>query len=300
MISDAEQRLAALTDAKAQFAAVFGDGTLGLEDLRANLDTMMTRPELADDVTVVPVTVAGVEALQVSAGPVDDHLLVWFHGGGYVMGSPRGYTHAAAALARALGSTVLVPDYRLAPEHPFPAALEDATLVVQALVAEHGAERIAVAGDSAGGGLTIAGLANIRDLGTPLPAVAAAVSPLADFTASGATFVTNAATDPVIRPQSLPILAASYLRKQDRSTPLASPVFADLNGLPPVLLLASDSETLLDDAVVLDRRLRAAGGASTLSVYSDTCHAWTLFTDTLPQAREGVAELAAFVREGWA
>lgn len=295
--SDDAVRLAALARAVESFGAVFGDGTLGLEEMRANLDAMMTASPLDADVTTSTLAVGGVETLRVSAGAVDEQrALVWLHGGGYVMGSPVGYAHAAAAVSRALGVPVLLPDYRRAPESPFPAALDDATAVLEALMVELGPERVALAGDSAGGGLTLATLVNLRDRGADLPAAAVAVSPLADFTASGASFASNDATDPVIRPQSLPMLGAAYLRRGDRQEPLASPVFADLGGLPPVLLLASDSETLLDDALTLHRRIRTAGGSSALLVQPDTCHAWTLFTEFLPQAREGVEQVARFVR----
>nr|WP_271213716.1 alpha/beta hydrolase [Rhodococcus wratislaviensis]GLK40931.1 alpha/beta hydrolase [Rhodococcus wratislaviensis] len=285
---------AALERARNSFAAVFGDGRPSLEQLRRNLDAML-ESHLADDVSVDEVVIGGVESLRVAAGSViDDNVLVWFHGGGYVMGSPHGYRHAAAALSRALGSVVVLPDYRLAPEHPFPAALEDAAAVMDALTAEYGPEHTAVGGDSAGGGLTVSVLVDARDRGAALPAAAVAVSPLADFTASGASVLTNRDTDPVITERSLGMLAASYLRKNDRNTPLASPVFADLTGLPPILLLASDSEILLDDAVRIHNSVQAAGGVSTLSVYPNTCHAWTLFTEFLPQARDGVDEIAHF------
>lgn len=282
-----------------EFAAVFGDGTISLRQLRKNLDSMMTRSHLESDVDVTPVTLGGVGCLRVSAGVVDDKVLIWFHGGGYVMGSPQGYTRTAAAVSRALRAAVVVPDYRLAPEHPFPAALEDAVRVVEALSADLGAERLAVAGDSAGGGLTLAVLVALRERGRPRPAAAVAVSPLADFTASGNSMSVNEATDRVIRPQSLPMLAASYLGRRDRKMPLASPVFAPLHDLPPLLLLASGTETLLDDAVRIAAKVREAGGEHTLSIYPDTCHAWTLFSDFLPQAKEGVAEIASFVRKAW-
>lgn len=290
----------ALARARDSFAAVFGNGRLGLGELRRNLDTMMTESALAEDVSVEEVVVGDVAALHVTAGVgtgAGAGVLVWFHGGGYVMGSPRGYAHAAAALSRALRMPVIVPDYRLAPEHPFPAALDDAAAVVDAVVARYGAENVAVGGDSAGGGLTCAVLVHARQRGATLPAVAVAVSPLADFTASGASIESNRETDPVITARSLRNLAAAYLCDHDRSLPLASPVFADLAGLPPILFLASDSEILLDDAVRLDERVRAGGGISVLSVYPDTCHAWTLFTDFLPAAREGVAEISDFIRK---
>ncbi|MFZ2177246.1 MAG: alpha/beta hydrolase [Rhodococcus sp. (in: high G+C Gram-positive bacteria)] len=286
---------AALERARNSFAAVFGNGRLSLDQLRHNLDAMMLESDLAEDVSVDAIVVSGVEALRVVAGSaVDDNVLVWFHGGGYVMGSPHGYRHAAAALSRALGSVVVLPDYRLAPEHPFPAALEDAAAVVDALIAEYGSERTIVGGDSAGGGLTVSVLVDIRNRGATLPAAAVAVSPLADFTASGASVTTNRDIDLVITERSIGMLAAAYLRGHDRDHPLASPVFADLTGLPPILLLASDSEILLDDAVRIHNSVRVAGGVSTLSVYPNTCHAWTLFTEFLPQARNGVDEIARF------
>ncbi|MBC2637663.1 MULTISPECIES: alpha/beta hydrolase fold domain-containing protein [unclassified Rhodococcus (in: high G+C Gram-positive bacteria)] len=293
-----DSREAALHRARESFASVFASGRPTLKQLRSNLDAMMLEPALADDVSVEELTVAGVDCLRVTAGPeIDGNVLVWFHGGGYVMGSAHGYRHAAAALARALGSAVLLPEYRLAPEAPFPAAVEDAAAVLGAVVAEHGPEHTAVGGDSAGGGLTIAALVRTREAGSALPATAVVVSPLADFTAAGASVTANAGTDPVITERALGLLAASYLQGHDPRDPLASPVFADLAGLPPLLLLASDSETLLDDSVRIHESVQAAGGTSTLSVYPDTCHAWTLFSEFLPQAREGVDEIARALRE---
>ena len=298
IVDSAVDHQGALERARNSFAAVFGNGRLTLEQLRHNLDEMMLEPELSADVSVDEIVVGGVGALRDAAGPaIDDNVLVWFHGGGYVMGSPYGYRHAAAALSRALGSAVILPDYRLAPEHPFPAALEDAAAVVDALIAEYGPEHTAVGGDSAGGGLTVSVLVDARNHGATLPAVAVAVSPLADFTASGESVATNRDTDPVITERSLGLLAATYLRGHDHDHPLASPVFADLTGLPPILLLASDSEILLDDAVRIHHAVQSGGGTSTLSVYPDTCHAWTLFTDFLPRARDGVAEIADFFRK---
>ncbi len=288
----------ALARACQAFASVFGDGRLSLVQLRGNLDTMMLEPALDADVSVQETSIAGVPALRVAAGTdIDDTVLVWLHGGGYVMGSAHGYRHAAAALSRAMGSLVIVPDYRLAPEFLFPAALEDATRVLGAVIAEFGAERTVIGGDSAGGGLTVATLIASRDSGAPLPGAAAVVSPLADFTISGASVVTNRDTDPVITERSLGLLASTYLQGHDRLDPLASPVFGDLAGLPPILLLVSDSEILLDDAVRIHDAVQVAGGSSALSVHPDTCHAWTLFTDFLPQAREGVAEIADFFRK---
>ncbi|MEY1674815.1 alpha/beta hydrolase [Gordonia sp. ABKF26] len=285
-----------LVRARDRLAAVLGNRRARLDDLRRDLDTMMLDAVVDDDVSVTDVIVGGVPAVRVRAGAVaDNRVLVWFHGGGYVMGSARGYQHAAAALSRSTGAPVIVPDYRLAPEHPFPAAVDDAASVVDAVIAEFGAERTVIGGDSAGGGLTVAVLIHARDRGAELPAAAAVVSPLADFTASGESIANNRHTDPVITERSLRDLRAAYIRDADAENPLASPVFADLRGLPPILVLASESEILLDDAVRLHRNVQASNGSSVLSVYSETFHAWTLSTDILPRAREGVAEIGVFI-----
>lgn len=288
----------ALFRAKDLFAGVFGDGTLTLPELRANLDRMMEEATLDDDVSVDEVVVAGVNTLRVEAGTVaTDSVMVWLHGGGYVMGSAHGYRQTAAVLSRALGLAVVVPDYRLAPESPFPAALEDACAVLNACVAQYGGGHVVVGGDSAGGGLAMASLLQMRDRGVVSPAAAVLVSPLADLSGSGASVQSNAGLDPIITARSLRGLAASYLHGHDRRDPRASPVFGDLAGLPPVLLLASDSEALLDDAVRMHESIQNADGESTLSIYPDTCHAWTLFAHFMPQARRGVDEIAQFAGE---
>ncbi|AFR49817.1 alpha/beta hydrolase fold domain-containing protein [Gordonia sp. KTR9] len=292
---DSERR-EPLARALDRFAAVFGDGRLGVAELRRNLDAMMLETAPAEDVSVTEVVVGGVPALRVEAGPVSgDGVLVWFHGGGYVMGSPHGYRYAASELSRSARVPVIVPDYRLAPEHPFPAAVDDAAAVTAAVITEHGAHRTVLGGDSAGGGLTLAALLRLRENGDGMPAAAVAVSPLADFTATGDSVAANGESDPVITERSLRNLGGAYLRGTAPDHPLASPVFADLRDLPPILLLASDSEILLDDAVRLNRSIQAAGGRSVLSVYPDTCHAWTLFSDFLPQARRGVDEIGTFI-----
>ncbi|MCX4095817.1 alpha/beta hydrolase [Nocardia sp. alder85J] len=287
----------ALLRAEASFAAVFGDGTPSLDQLRRNLDSMMLEAPLPPGTTVTSEHVGGVSCLRVVNGPATDRILLWFHGGGYVMGSAEGYTPAAAGLSRALGVAVLCPDYRLAPENPFPAALDDAVAVLDTVIATHGSAHTVVGGDSAGGGLTLAALARTRDRGAPLPAAAVVVSPLADFSASGESITTNGATDPVISRRSLRQLAASYLQGHNNTDPQASPVFGDFAGLPPILFLASEREVLRDDSVRMHHAVREAGGRSALSLYPNTCHAWTLFADYMPQAQRGLTEMADFVRE---
>ncbi|MFC8528879.1 alpha/beta hydrolase [Nocardia sp. NPDC057227] len=277
-----------LEEAETAWSSVFGDGRLPLDRLRRNLDAMMSETPVPPNVPVTSDTVADVPCLRVGTGT---RTLVWFHGGGYVMGSPHGYRAAAATLSAALDAQVLLPDYRLAPEHPFPAAFDDATAVLTALSAD---DTLIAGGDSAGGGLVLAATSAARDRGAATPSAVIAVSPLADFTASGDSFTTNAGTDPVISARALRGLAASYLRGHDPSDPRVSPLFAAFHDLPPILFLASDREALRDDAVRMHATARAAGNRGALSIHPDACHAWTLFAD-LPQARRALAEMTDFV-----
>ncbi|GAA2533414.1 alpha/beta hydrolase [Mycolicibacterium diernhoferi] len=286
----------ALQRADGELREVFGDGRRPLEVMRQNLDDMMIGQGLPTDVTVTEVSAGGVPALRVSAGVVDDSAaVVWLHGGGYVMGSAYGYRGVAAAISAASGHPVVVPDYRRAPEAPFPAAVEDAEAVM-GWAAQNFGDRWVLAGDSAGGGLTMASLIRARENGGPLPAGAVLMSPLADFTASGDSFDTQAGTDTAISRRSVKSLAVAYLQGHDPRDPLASPVFGDLAGLPATLILVSEREVLLDDAKMLHDALRRGGSPSTLSVYSWVCHAWTMFTAYMPRAQRAAAEIGDFVR----
>ena len=287
----------ALQRADDELRKVFGDGRRPLEVMRQNLDEMMIAQGLPDDVTVDEVSAGGVPALRVAAGAVDDSAaVVWLHGGGYVMGSAQGYRGVAAAISAASGHPVVVPDYRRAPEAPLPAPVEDAAAVMGWAAQTYG-DRWVLAGDSAGGGLTMASLIRARDSGTALPAGAVLMSPLADFTASGESFDTHAGTDTAISKRSVKSLAVAYLQGHDPRDPLVSPVFGDLSGLPATFILVSEREVLLDDARALHAALQEGGTPSTLSVYSWVCHAWTMFTAYMPRAQHAAAEIGHFVRD---
>lgn len=286
----------ALERAEGELREVFGGGRLPLPVMRENLDAMMSSLPLPADTTVTEVSVGGIDALRVDTGPVDDGaVVVWLHGGGYVMGSPHGYRGVAAAVSAATGRPVVVPDYRRAPENPFPAALLDAAVVTEWAAQNYGS-RWALAGDSAGGGLTMASLLRARDTAGPMPAAAVLVSPLADFTAAGESFDRFGATDVAISRRSVHGLAQAYLPGRDVRDPYVSPVFGMLERIPQTLILASDTEVLLDDAKTLHESMQRDGSPSTLSVYSGVCHAWPMFASYMPRAQRAVEEIGAFLR----
>ena len=224
-------------------------------------------------------------------------VVLYLHGGGYVIGSPRSHRHLAAAIAGAAGASALLLDYRLAPEHPFPAAVEDATaayrwLLDQAIAPEH----IVIAGDSAGGGLTVATLLALREARVPLPAGGVCISPWVDLTCSGASYATKAAADPIVRRAGVEEMARAYLGATPPRTPLASPLFADLRGLPPLLIHVGSDEVLLDDAVQLAERAKAAGVDATLEIYDRMIHVWHWFLPMLDEAQTAVEAIGRFVR----
>jgi phosphinothricin tripeptide acetyl hydrolase len=230
-----------------------------------------------------------------SAAP--GRVLLYLHGGGYVIGSPRSHRHLAAAIAGAAGASALLLDYRLAPEHPFPAAVEDATSAYRWLLDQAIApERIVIAGDSAGGGLTVATLLALREARVPLPAGGVCISPWVDLTCGGASYGTKADADPIVRRSGVEEMARAYLGATPPRTPLASPLFADLRGLPPLLIHVGSDEVLLDDAVQLAERAKAAGVDATLEVYDRMIHVWHWFLPMLDEAQTAVEAIGRFVR----
>jgi acetyl esterase/lipase len=220
------------------------------------------------------------------------------HGGGYVACSPATHRPITAALARLTGRRVLAIDYRLAPEHRFPAALDDCVAAYRWLL-ERGIEpdSIALAGDSAGGGLVLATLVRARDEELRLPASGVCFSPWTDLAATGSSLAGNAGQADALGPESVAAFAALYLGEASPRHPHASPLFADLHGLPPVLIQAGAGEFLLDDARRVHARILAAGGTSTLSIFEDVPHAWQIFDGYIPESRWALQQAAAFIEE---
>ena len=265
------------------------------DEHRKSFDGFALRPYPAD-VAAADVTLGGVGAIELTvAGLAADPTVLYFHGGGYVAGSARTGTHLAAELARRTGGRALSVDYRLAPEHPYPAAVEDG-LAAYAGLLESGVSpaRVLVAGDSAGGGLAVATLLAARDRGLPQPAAVAAFSPWADISRSGASMRTKDGTDPLFSYDAMGWYAGRYMPNGDRSAPLASPVFATLAGLPPLLIQVGSHEVLLDDAV----RLAANAGRDdvdvTLQVAPEGPHVFQIYFGALDEADEAIDEVARF------
>lgn len=268
-----------------------------VQDLRDRME-QWAQP-VPEGVHVEVVDAGGVAAEWVNAPDADaDHVLLWLHGGGYCLGSLGTIRNLAGRLSVVSGSFVLTADYRLAPEHRFPAAVDDALEVYRWLL-QHGTDptRMAIGGDSAGGGLTVATLVALRDRGEPLPAAAVCLSPWVDMACEAPSFTTNGATDPIVDQPGIKDLAAHYLGPDgDPTHPLASPIHADLSGLPPMLIHVAGAETLLDDGKELARRAEEAGVDVTLEVWEDMLHVWHFF-DGLPEAEQALARVGDFVRK---
>lgn len=226
-----------------------------------------------------------------------ESVLLFLHGGGYVSGSLESHRHLVAEAGRQAGLRTFAPEYRLAPEHPFPAALDDAVEAYRFLLAEgFSPERIVVAGDSAGGGLAISALLAIRDAGLVQPACAWCISPWVDLALTGESMDGKAASDPIIARANLEELAALYLNGANTDTSLASPIHGDLAGLPPLLIQVGSAETLLDDSVRLARRAGAADVRVQLEVWPGMIHVWHLFHPDLTVGQEALAQAGWFIQ----
>ena len=230
-----------------------------------------------------------------------DQRLLYLHGGGYVICSPGTHRDLAGRISQAAGVAVLVLDYRLAPEHPYPAAVHDALAALRWMYT-HGPKGAAparatfVAGDSAGGGLTLATLIAARDAGVRLPNAAVAISAWTDLACTGNTMRTRADVDPMVTEAVLSRMVQDYLQGGDARQPLASPLYADLRGLPPLLMQVGDAEVLLDDTTRVADKARAAGVDVTVEIYPEMIHIFQLFAPILPEGQQAIERIGAFIR----
>lgn len=224
--------------------------------------------------------------------------MLYVHGGGYVACSAATHRPITAGLARRTHRRILALDYRLAPEHRFPAALDDTVAAYHWLLEQGVAPRaLALAGDSAGGGLVLATLVRLRDEGVPLPSCAVCFSPWTDLAGTGASLQRNDGRCAMFRPRNIPDFARAYLASASPLNPYASPVYADLRGLPPLLLQVESTELLLDDARRVHDKVREAGGVSRLEVVDGVFHGWQMLDGFMPEATQALDQASLFMSE---
>jgi len=268
-----------------------------IPDIRKGMESSFAFP-LAADIRLEPVDAGGVPAEWVAAPNASPaRVVLYLHGGGYVIGSINTHRELCARIARAAAARVLVIDYRLAPEHPFPAAIEDAVAAYRWLIDRVPPQAVAIGGDSAGGGLTLATLLALRDRGISLPAAGILLSPWTDLALTGESLASRAALDPMIPgPDGIRGMAQSYLADADPRNPLASPLYANLTGLPPLLVQVGTSEVLFDDATRLDAKARAAGVDVTFEAWNDMIHVFQIFASLLAEGEQAIEKIGAFVQ----
>jgi acetyl esterase/lipase len=267
-----------------------------LNKIREEFDAGAFPP--ADDLQIKTVDAGGVKAELITPPGADPARVIHYvHGGGYVLGSLKTHRALAGELARAAGSVALLVDYRLAPEHPHPAAIDDSVAAYRWLLSNgHAAEDVVIAGDSAGGGLTVATLLAIKQRNLPMPAAGVCISPWVDMAGTGESVKARAHLDPMVTPDMLGMMAGLYLNGADVKTPLASPIHADLKGLPPLLIQVGECEVLYSDSVMLRDRAKQAGVDVTFEEWPKMIHVWHLFHPMLKEGRDAIKKAGGFAR----
>ncbi len=269
-----------------------------LHEMRAAYETLGNIGTQPDGVTWTEVDVDGIPAIWADAERgATDRVLLYVHGGGYVIGAAKYYKNLTGHLAKAIGCRVLNLDYRLAPEHPHPAPVEDGVRGFQWLRSQgFDADHIAIAGDSAGGGLTITTMLSLRDQGLEQPAAAAPISPWGDLEGLGGTMTTNADKDVLVSIEMLQAMAGMFLAGGDAKDPLAAPVYADYTGLAPMYIQAGGDETLLDDTVRIVAKAEEAGVDVRSEIFPERQHVFQFAAGRMPEADEAVAKIGDFLR----
>jgi acetyl esterase/lipase len=268
-----------------------------IEQRRSEMTTGFTQFQVAADVHCQPVDAGGVPAEWITApGAQPEKVIYYLHGGGYVMGSINTHREMVSRLSRAAGARALLIDYRLAPENQFPAALEDAMTAYRWLLSTGvKPNKLVIAGESAGGGLTVATLMALRDSQVPLPAAGICMSPWVDMECLGKSIVTKSSIDPMVRQNDLKMYVKAYLGDADRRTPLAAPIYGNLKGLPPLLIQVGTAEILFDDATRLAERARLDSVDVVFEPWEEMIHMWHMFP-MLPEGNQAIERIAEFMR----
>ena len=268
-----------------------------LADIRADYNRELARNRPPAGVTSEDVDMGGVPGMLVTPDNArGGRVLFYIHGGGYISGGPSGYLGLAGHYARRLGARVFLPDYRLAPDHAFPASLDDVVTAWRWLVErEGGAANIVISGNSAGGAIVVSSMVRARRLGLALPVGGVAISPWANLEMTGASYTTRDGIDPLCNREILTLMARCALGTTPAGDPDASPVFADVRGLPPVMIQVGESEVMLSDAFQLAAHLTDHRVRTTLEVWPEMFHVWPMFTDILPEAQQALDSAARFL-----
>jgi epsilon-lactone hydrolase len=278
------------------------DPSVDVAGLRAGFEAVMAQIPIPPDVEQKVTTIGGVNGIEVTiAGRPSEGVILYFHGGVYVIGSARTSVGLVSDLARRAGSRAITLDYRLAPENPYPAALDDALAAYEGLL-DSGVDpqRIVLAGESAGGGLAVAALVALADSGRPLPSGAYLMSPYADLTLAGETLALKKDRDPLLSPESLSARVSDYVADGDAADPLISPVFADLEGLPPLLIQSGSNEVLLSDSLRLAARAAIADVPVVLEVVPGAPHVFQAYAALLDEGGAALDSAAAFIARQFA
>lgn len=271
-----------------------------IEERRKAMETEVTLLPVADGVTSEPLKIGELQAEWIIPVDIDsDVVILYLHGGGYCVGSISTHRSMVTFLAKSCKAKVLIINYRLAPENPFPAAIEDAVAAYRWLQSEGiSPQQTIIAGDSAGGGLTVATMLDLKQKGDTLPAAAICISPWTDLELTGDSMESKADVDPILKKDELKKTAKAYLSNTNPRNPLASPIYADLKGLPPMLIQVGTNETLLDDSLRLAENAKAAGVDTTLECWDDMIHVWQIFVGmAVSESQDAVNRIAEFIKK---
>lgn len=273
--------------------------SLNIPKMRRRVNFLGGRIPLAWGVRVRAETIAGLHAEWVEPkGVALDKVLLYWHGGAYIVGSCATHRPMLSRLAKAAGMRALLPDYELAPEHPFPAAVQNAVAVYRELLARgYEPGNISVAGDSAGGGLCVAMLLALRDAGDPMPGAVALMSPWLDLAGQGESMTSRIDQDPWFDPQDLPYVTTHYCSEAERTEPLVSPVYADASALPRTLIQVGNDEILLSDSERLAANMQATGGTVEVDIWPGMWHVWQIFVLLMPESIAALRKLGRFLAQ---
>jgi len=272
---------------------------LTLQERRDEFENTISQFPGEDDVAAEPLDIGGLSAEWLTPSSFDGNtVILYLHGGGYCEGSMNTHRGMAARISKAANAKLLLVDYRLAPENPFPAAVEDSRKTYKWMI-EQGirSSKLIIAGDSAGGGLTVATLLNLKAAGEPLPAAAVCISPWVDLEGTGESIATKAEVDLICEKNTLLEMAQAYLGGTNFREPLASPLYGDLKGLPPLLIQVGTSEILLSDSTRLAEKAREAGVEVVLETWEEMLHVWHFFAFMLPEGMDAIEGIGRFIKK---